>query len=43
MAAAVAAIKCRGAVIIRNAEAVNKSYPAFFDDYNKLGGNARVL
>lgn len=43
MAAAVAAVKCTGDVIIRNAEAVNKSYPAFFEDYNKLGGNARVL
>lgn len=43
MAAAVAAVKCENAVIIRNAEAVNKSYPEFFNDYNKLGGNARVL
>ncbi len=43
MAAAVAACKCSGDVIIRNAEAVNKSYPAFFEDYNKLGGNAGVL
>ena len=43
MAAAVAAIKCENNVIIRNAEAVNKSYPSFFEDYNKLGGNARVL
>lgn len=43
MAAAVAAVRCEGDVIIRSAEAVNKSYPAFFEDYNKLGGNARVL
>lgn len=43
MAAAVAACRCKGNVIIRNAEAVAKSYPAFFEDYNKLGGNARVL
>ncbi len=43
MAAAVAAVRCEGDVIIRNAEAVNKSYPAFFDDYNKLGGKASVL
>lgn len=43
MAAAVAAVKCKGDVIIRQAEAVNKSYPAFFEDYNRLGGNARVL
>ena len=43
MAAAVAAVKCSGDVIIRNAEAVNKSYPSFFEDYNRLGGKARVL
>ncbi len=43
MAAAVAACRCKGDVIIRNAEAVNKSYPGFFDDYNKLGGKAYVL
>ena len=43
MAAAVAAVKCENKVIIRNSEAVNKSYPAFFEDYNRLGGNARVL
>lgn len=43
MAAAVAAVRCTGGVIIRNAEAVNKSYPAFFEDYNKLGGKASVL
>ncbi len=43
MAAAVAACRCKGGVIIRQAEAVNKSYPAFFDDYNRLGGQANVL
>lgn len=43
MAASVAAIKCRNPVTILNAQAVNKSYPAFFEDYNKLGGNANVL
>ena len=43
MAAAVAACRCKGDVIIRNADAVNKSYPGFFNDYNKLGGKADVL
>ncbi len=43
MAAAVAAVKCKNAVTILNAEAVNKSYPEFFNDYNKLGGNVSVL
>ncbi len=26
--------------IIKNAKAVNKSYPTFFEDFNKVGGNA---
>ncbi len=43
MAAAVAAIKCQKTVTVRNAQAVSKSYPDFFRDYNKLGGNADVL
>ena len=43
MAAAVAAQKCTGTVIILNADAVAKSYPAFFEDYNSLGGKAYVL
>lgn len=43
MAAAVAAQKCVGAVTINNAQAVSKSYPAFFEDYNSLGGKANVL
>lgn len=43
MAAAVASTKCRNDVIIRNSEAVNKSYPAFFKDFNSIGGKANVL
>lgn len=43
MAAAVAAIRCAQPVTIRGAEAVEKSYPAFFADYQKLGGNVHVL
>ena len=30
-------------IIIRGAEAVNKSYPGFFEDYQKLGGEVRIL
>lgn len=40
MAAALAACACRHDVIIRGAEAVNKSYPEFFADYRALGGYA---
>lgn len=43
MAAAVAAAKCKGEVIITDASAVNKSYPDFYTDYNKLGGHADVM
>ncbi len=42
MSAAVASAICRGKVVIRGAEAVNKSYPNFFNDFNSLGGKADV-
>ncbi len=42
MSAAVAALICEKEVIINGAEAVNKSYPTFFDDYKKLGGEINV-
>lgn len=38
MSAAVASLLCDNAVTIEQAEAVNKSYPRFFDDYSSLGG-----
>lgn len=43
MAATVAALCCDGNVIIKGAEAVEKSYPSFFDDYKNLGGEADVI
>ncbi|MCI2058794.1 MAG: 3-phosphoshikimate 1-carboxyvinyltransferase [Oscillibacter sp.] len=43
MAAAVAASACTGPVTILGAEAVDKSYPSFWDDYQKLGGEVCVL
>ena len=39
MAAAIAATVCSRPVTILDAEAVNKSYPTFWDEYRKLGGN----
>ena len=36
MSAAIAAVKCDNKVIISDFEAVNKSYPKFFEDYNNL-------
>ncbi len=42
MAAAVAACISAGEVMIKGAEAVNKSYPKFFEDYKQLGGEINV-
>ena len=43
MAAAIAATYCKGPTTILGAEAVNKSYPSFWEDYKKLGGVLDVL
>ena len=42
MMAAIAASKADGKCIINNIEAVNKSYPNFFEDYKLLGGKVNV-
>lgn len=42
MSAAIAALGCAAPVTILGTEAVNKSYPAFFEDYQKLGGVFRA-
>ena len=42
MSAAVAALACRNPVILHGAQAVNKSYPAFWDDYRRLGGHVEL-
>ena len=39
MAAAVAALNAQGAVTIQGDECVAKSYPGFFEDLKKIGGN----
>ena len=41
MAAAIAATVCSGEVTVRGAECVAKSYPDFWNDYKRLGGDAR--
>ncbi|MBQ1400863.1 MAG: 3-phosphoshikimate 1-carboxyvinyltransferase [Firmicutes bacterium] len=43
MAAALASTIASGPVIIKGAEAVNKSYPGFFRDFRKLGGITEEL
>lgn len=41
MAAAITSCGCNEPVFIRDAEAVRKSYPAFFEDFAALGGNVK--
>ena len=43
MSAAVLSTLCENNVTITDGNAVEKSYPDFFDDFNKTGGNAYVL
>ena len=43
MAAAMASILCENPVTILGAEAVNKSYPHFFSDFNAIGGLINVI
>ncbi len=43
MALAIAAIRAKSPLIIHHAEAVSKSYPSFFEDYQKLGGMISFL
>lgn len=43
MAAAIMAQDCEDKVVIKNADAINKSYPDFFSVYNSLGGEADVM
>ena len=42
MSAAIAAIVCSGNVEINGAEAVRKSYPDFWKDYQRLGGTVTL-
>ncbi len=43
MSAAIAALSSEAPVIIKGAEAVNKSYPGFFDDFRSLGGKFEII
>ena len=42
MACAVAALKAEGAVVIEDAEAIEKSYPDFYTDLRELGGKVNM-
>lgn len=43
MAFSVAGLFLNGETVIDDAQSINKSYPAFFEDYNRIGGKANVL
>jgi 3-phosphoshikimate 1-carboxyvinyltransferase len=43
MSASVLSILCDDNIEITDSNAVEKSYPDFFNDFNKMGGNANVL
>jgi len=43
MSMSVCATRCKGELIITNANAVEKSYPDFFEEYKKLGGKVNVI
>ncbi|MEG2395399.1 MAG: 3-phosphoshikimate 1-carboxyvinyltransferase [Oscillospiraceae bacterium] len=43
MSMAIASTFCENEITIRNAEAIEKSYPLFFEDFKKLGGKADVI
>ena len=42
MSAAIASLACDGTVILTGAQAVNKSYPAFWTDFQRLGGRVTL-
>ena len=42
MSAAIASLVCRDKVVLTGAEAVEKSYPSFWRDFEKLGGQIRL-
>ena len=41
MALSAATLRCEGPVTVTDAESVNKSYPAFYQDYQSIGGNCQ--
>lgn len=43
MSMTVAATGTDGESVIDDADSINKSYPAFFDDYNSIGGKVNVV
>ena len=42
MMVSIAALRSENEIVLTNANAVTKSYPAFFEDYMSLGGKYKV-
>ncbi len=43
MSLAAAALRCQGEIAVTDEKSIQKSYPGFFEDFGKLGGNAHVV
>lgn len=43
MSMSVASCRCEGDILISDMESINKSYPSFFEDFQKLGGSFRIV
>jgi len=43
MMAAIASSRCQRPVLIKNAESITKSYPDFFTDFARIGGNFTLI
>ncbi len=43
MMIAIASLRAKDPIILNNAEAINKSYPAFYEDFKSLGGKMTVI
>ena len=43
MSLAIASIKCDGEIVIDEAESVKKSYPDFWEDFKKMGGDVEKI
>ncbi|MCF7926258.1 MAG: 3-phosphoshikimate 1-carboxyvinyltransferase [Candidatus Izimaplasma sp.] len=43
MMVSIASLKCKNPIYLTNYQAINKSYPTFFDDFKKCGGKVKVV
>ena len=43
MSLAIASTRCENEIVIEGAESVRKSYPHFWEDFKKIGGNIEII